>query len=478
MGMKIANALAFPKRALSSARQAMTRLKTRQGSVRTVKLAHSQRSHRAESKPARRGFLSRSLFSRKVKAPSPRLTGRNGEQDGAALVNILRGGKADSILRAVHDTAVNPDIRQGEGVGYNRDLYLSVHEQLGTMKNTDLLKLYKTLNGKEMTQLRAGLKADQNEATLGVKKEFSLTSRHLESLTKLVQAEIGLKRALINDFPAPPLDQEISEEAKNTLQQFEGEIAPHISSSSGDVPSSVLELMQNDFTKLAHESEAGLPDKSINKEGGICHLEPENSKSEELNVSEIYIADFHRMEKHFDDGEQVMSNHQLGWESRDRKEISDHITEFCGGNVNQARRVSALLSQQAVAGLYKLQYGGELASYPDPTGGQKTKWDGFEGEKEVAQTITRLGNGDVRIRTRQTFEPFMFSQFAGEHIKYLPVSDKKSLMRVDMDVVVPAPRSAAPQITHFSHASHIVVEPPVTARAAYLIDSDANRAAV
>ena len=476
--MKIANALAFPKRALSSARQAMTRLKTRRGSVRTVKLAHSQRSHRAESKPARRGFLSRSLFSRKVKAPTPRLTGRNGEQDGAALVNILSGGKADSILRAVHDTAVNPDIQQGEGVGYNRDLYLSVHEQLGKMKDAKLLKLYKTLNGKEMTQLRAGLKADQNEAPLGVKKEFSLTSRHLESLTKLVQAEIGLKRALIDDFSALSPDQKISKKAKNTLQRFEKVIAPHISSSSGDVPSSVLELMQNDFTKLAHESEAGLPDKSINKEGGICHLDPENNQSEELNVSEIYIADFHRMDKHFDDGKQVVSNHQLGWESRDRKEISDHITEFCGGNANQARRVGALLSQQAVAGLYKLQHIGELAPYPDLTGGQKTKWDGFEGEKEVAQTITRLGNGDVRIRTSQTFEPFMFSQFAGEQIKYLPVSDKKSLMRVDMDVVVPAQRSAAPQITHFRHASHIVVEPPVTVRAASVIDSDANRAAV
>ena len=476
--MKIANALAFPRRALSSARQAMTRLKTRQGSARTVKLAHSQRSHRTESKPARRGFLGRTLFSRKVKVSPSGLASSKGVKDGAALVNILRGGKADSILRAVHDTAVNPDIQQGEGVGYNRDLYLSVHEQLGTMKDAKLLKLYKTLNGKEMTELRAGLKADQNEATLGVKKELSLTSRHLESLTKLVQAEIGLKRALINDFPAPPPDQEISEDTKDILQQFEGEIAPHISSSSGDVPSSVLELMQNDFTKLAHESEAGLPDKSINKEGGICHLEPENSKSEELNVSEIYIVDFQRMEKHFDDGEQVVSNHQLGWESRDRKEISDHITEFCGGNANQARRVSALLSQQAVAGLYQLQYGGELAPYPNPTGGQKTEWDGFEGEKEVVQTITRLGNGDVHIRTRQTLEPFMFNQLAGEHIKYLPVSDKKSLMRVDMDVVVPAQRSAAPQITHFRHASHIVVEPPVTARAAYVIDLDANRAAV
>ncbi len=469
---KVSNKAAFSKNVLSFLRQAITRLKARSGEVRSVEVARSDRVHNVNSQPLGRRFSPRSLFSRQARLlgesaqrsnlESTGLTGKDGQQDGAQLLEVFRSGTRETFLRTAHDSAINPDVQHEEVTKYGGDLYVSFHEGLTKMTDKDVLKLYKKLNRRDMKELRAGLKlaSEQDGLSLGVRKEFGFTLRHLEVLDRLILAEVSLRRSLVEDFPEPPRGERISKKTRNILARFGEELVPHISSSSGAVPASIAARFEEDFTKLAHEFEEGVPNKKAGKEGGICHLRRGDASSEELNVSEIYITDFARMPKRFDDGHRVVTNHELRWNFQNRKEISDHLTQFCGGDANQARRVSSLLSQQALAGLYKLQHSGELAPHPEIDQDQVGPIDGFNGNNYFSHTITRLENGDVRVGVSKLMEPSVFEQMSEDGPKALPIGGKKSLLRLDLDVLVPLKRSAPPKITEFRHSSHIVIEPP------------------
>ncbi len=469
---RISNSGGTSKNVLSSVWRAVKSLKTRQGTAHAVKQASTSRARKVNGLSPRRRLFNRTLFSRKARSPASSaertnikadFAGKDGTQSGKRLLEIFSTAAPEEILHAVHETAINPEIQQDHVLSYNGDLHVSFQQKLMSMNDQELLALYQKFNSSDMLNLRAGLKlaaqqgAGRGTASDGVKKEFDFTSRHLEGLNRIILAEVMLHRSLVDNL-LPLRGQNMSRKTKNILRRFGRDMAPHISSSSGDVPKAILQRFQNDFAKLARQSEEGVADEAVGKEGGICHLDRQNPNSEELNVSEIYIKDFKRIPKKFDDGEQVITNHQLGWNEFDRKNISDHITQFCRGDANQARRVNSLLSQQSLADLYKLQRGGAFVPYPRAAD-QPHQFDGYEGNKNLSQTITRLANGDVRVRTMQTLEPNMFNRFKNHGgIEFLPVGDKKSVLRLDIDILVPAQRSVAPEITHFRHSSHIVVE--------------------
>ncbi len=427
------------------------------------------------------------LSTRKVQsvfAPPNQIDRVDGASDAHHMVNIIKRGKPDAILQAAFQTSNNPMLDSGEPDAYTGYFFSGFYGELENMSNRDIAKLHRQLNSNKMRQLRGGLVLGGNqgfqqplgEEEVGIRGELKNTRRHLEAMNSMLVAEMDKRGMKLkdSDFGKAPALQSWrgAQKTQKQLLRFSGHIDSQITSAQGHATNKAMREIRDNFTKLSAESEGV---KVAHQEGGVGHLVLNDESSKELNVSDIYITDFGRGDRKFvsADGAQK-TNVQLGFDSRDRAQISNHLTEFCEPtgaeqakntpaanadlSANQARRLQAVLTQQTVAPIYTMQARGKFGRPPTFNRNRQDAKDMMSGSSDYSFTITRKASGNVEVHLMQRLRPLAFHYHKGSarEPNQINIDNKKSYIRSDLSIIVPRQKSAAPIIRQFTYNTHIV----------------------
>lgn len=446
----------------------------------------------------------KSIWSRKTKNAEfvafKQIHVNDGKLDAKGFVSVLQKGKPTEILDAAHLTASNPTISDSGVIKtqqeYEIDFFEGFLADINAVSDKDLVKLFKNLNSKEMRQLRTGMDLAAREgfsepaAKLSdVKTELALTKNHLDLVNQMIIVEMKVRNAGIKGklpkasniktsgklFKELPILEKWKghKKTENTLLRFSKHMMAGITSERGEAKYGLRQEIIDNFTKLCMESETVLDSNDKEKEGGVTYLRRNDESSEELNVSQIYISDFSRGRRSFDDGNEVKTSIETGFKSNDRKEISDHLTNFCNAskrknsrhtpervaemNANQARRVQALLTQQTLAPIFFMQNRGEFGTH---TKAKENNVSGdLVGESNYSFDVKRLFNGAVEVNIMQRLKPSSFNHkddsgfITGQQFEF---DGNKSYIQANLKLVVPRRKSAAPILREFTYATHLV----------------------
>ena len=403
---------------------------------------------------------------------------RSGEDDGALILRqIMTKPKPEDLLQSLHHIAVNPAIAQSPNRNmtravqtYQEQFYVRFHEQLQSLSFAQIKQLDAYLNSPKMRLLRGGLQLAQLKGldekspapnAAAVRKEIGHISKDLEHIVNLIQAEKNLRTGGASDIPTKPMilkDWKNHRSSQKILKSLAKNLQGNISFGRGRLPDFALKPIEDDFILLARQNEKGAPNRKKGKEAGIAFAKENDPKSKELNVTDNYIKDIARGEVVFDDGKKALSPQQLGLSVDKRQAISDHLTRFCGGRANQARRLSALMSQQAFFPIFKQQISGILARHPFLPYDHEIQ---LQGASDHALYVKKHPNGDIDLHMKMTLYPFQAYGSAPNNPSQsspqsFPIDDRKSYNEMTMVISVPKAKSAPPKITQCDYETHIV----------------------
>ncbi len=378
--------------------------------------------------------------------------GGSAAQDALALC-LKRGFRPEDLLKETHKSAVIESRAQGAAKDYQKNYLAAIAEGLEGVKDRDLLRLHAKMNGKAAHGLRAALhragepgnavKTDRpppREKALGL--EMQALSKRMEDLDLMVRIE--MKRRDLGDRQKAPMEmgKEVggSEAAEKLLQSFAEAQLSKISAGEGDVPQGEREKIEEDFRLLAKEAplEAAPED----------HSDPD---SPPLAVTETYLTDAIRQDVQVEVGGQSRPLLEARDGSLTRREISNALLNLCGGNRDQALRLSHLLNQKAIAPIFLMTVNGSLI--PNPYGAAAE--GGFiDGEKDKSFALRREADGAMRIHFQQIMNPQFTNTLQGE---MLPLDDKKSRIMVEYEARLPARQSAPAEILALRYQSHLSI---------------------
>lgn len=420
----------------------------------------------------------RSLRSRKSKAvfvAPGQIRGNSGDEDGANFTKTLMRGKMTEILDAARITSHDTKLEGYEAVKYSGDFFDSFNQEIKNMSNKDLAKLSKSLNNNQMIKFRSGMDliARKGEGhPLGARAELAYIGRHLNGINGMITAEMSMRNMKTSDalFEKLPQLESLSGDKKTEkkLASFNEHIKSKLIFKSGDVPLALRREIEADSVKLCKESETLFKKNEKGIEGGVALLDPIDKDSGELDVSEIYIADFSRGKRSFDDGNAVKSNVQLGFNQYNRQEISDHMISFCSGgsrehlkhspeqiatlSSNQARRVQALMTQQFLAPIYDMQATGVLGN-PNKEKGKMSQ-EIMQGPSDYNFTARRVVGGAVEVHIMQRLNTNALVNKNTLNMREI-VDGKKSYIQSNLKFVVPRRKSAPPILKEFTYTTHL-----------------------
>ena len=379
---------------------------------------------------------------------------RGGRDAGETLaLSLKRGFRAENFLHEIHKSAVMETGAQASAQDYEKHYLAALAEGLEGLRDRDLLRLHGKLNGKMGHALRAaahragedGLPIETDKARgEALREEMRGLSHRMEDWD--VMARIEMKRRSLGKMQKKGLDLEgkmgRNEGAEKLLQRFGRAHLSNISAGAGEVPRAEKEKIEKDFAFLAKEA--------VRSAAPEDHGSP---SSKPLAVTEDYLTDAIRQDVRLQ-GSGGAPDRSLLPGRKDlmsRREISDAVLDYCGGNRDQALRLSQLLNQKSIAPLFLMIVNGSFIKNPY---GAAAEGGFLDGEKEKSFTLSREADGAMRIAFRQSVNPQFTATPDGE---MLPLDDKKSRITAEYEARLPAAAGEPAQLLSLRYASHLSI---------------------
>ena len=368
---------------------------------------------------------------------------------GALLKSLMAPRmKMPQVLETLYAASSDSGLVKDLSERYQKDISLAQDQFLDQLDNETLVQLHNRLNTQELLRLRAaGLYAARkpiNGLSADPQKNTFFSDQVMNMGIRLNLLEMGIRERLdkagytftTKEIPLYTKQKDIPKSLQRLLFGFFGEQDKKVSAGQGDMKERLAlewgETVSSDYqhTRAAPVDPTKNPD-----------------SQEELAVCEIFLSDFYRNTFSFEDAHEgktaqhvVPSRGRLHTDPALRKEISDMMLNYCGGDRTQAVRLSMALSQTALMGPTKefavvAQGRDNLLTTPVPENDGVLLTTGDTLERR-AFSVKRRENGDVRVHLGQRL-PFNSAFGLGAGSPLYLVDKKASAVVYDMEGVIP-----------------------------------------
>ena len=435
---------------------------------RRVEVQSSGKSHLSSLKHHFTNF--KSLFQRKVSAPAMAQTNPSRAQTEApsakksaeASLALWQqpGLRAGALLQDAHQSAVILSHAGKEAANYHQDYVAGLKEGVSKLDDRALLQLHGKLNSREAQNLRSGLHLlgtrgvadnlptamDAHQAR-AMQNEVDATSRRVDKMDRTIREEMR-SRGMGHEERAHPKKWEAfgnNKKTENILKNFVEKNLSGMTADGGAFPEKFQTQMREDFAVLAKEAPQV-----------AARLKEGDSSSKKLAVADIFLTDAMRQTMTLDEGKGAppSSLKKMGIESgSERQNISDAMVSFCGGNEEQALRLSNITNQKGLFKFYTIMMNQDLVRppYEDLERGSP-----MIGSADHDFALKREEGGAVRIEARMRLS---IKYVQGQTGALKSIDENKSSMQANFVARLPAEAGAPAELLDMHYASHLRAAP-------------------